>query len=150
MIIRPKHGCIATILLTGLGIVSCHSRIKADRVIRNGIIYDGSGGPAYKGDLAIGGDSILAVGDCSDYVGAVETDAGGKAVAPGFINMLSQAGRSLLEDGKGQSDTRQGITLEVMGEGGSAGPLNPEMKRHALEHFPSTKFDTSWTTLGGY
>lgn len=114
------------------------------------MIYDGSGKPPYKADVAIVSDTIVAIGDFAGYRATEIVDAEGLAVAPGFINVLSWAVRSLLEDGKGQSDTRQGVTLEVFGEGGSAGPLNPRMKQAALENFPSGKFDTGWTTLGNY
>jgi N-acyl-D-amino-acid deacylase len=128
----------------------CKNHPEADVIIRNGLVYDGSGNPPLKADVAISSDTIMAIGDLSEIDGSQEIDAKGLAVAPGFINMLSWAGRTLLEDGRGQSDTRQGITLEVFGEGGSAGPLNPKMKAEALEDFPSTKFDTNWTTLSQY
>ena len=101
-----------------------------DVVIRGGTIYDGSGGAPYVGDLLVNGDRIVAVGGpAAKARGRTEVDARGLAVAPGFINMLSWANETLIADGKGQSDVRQGVTLEVMGEGTSMGPLNDEMKR---------------------
>ncbi len=120
-----------------------------DLVIRNGMLYDGTGQAPVMGDLAISGDSIAALGRLSD-TGRVEIDARGLAVAPGFINMLSWANQSLIEDGRSQSDIRQGVTLEVMGEGESMGPLNAEMKKAMLEQQGDIKFDIPWTSLGQY
>lgn len=112
-----------------------------DTVIRDGLIYDGSGGPPYVGDIAIHNDTIVAVGKIGRTRGVREIDAKGLAVSPGFINMLSWADKTLLLDGRAVSDITQGITLEVMGEGWSPGPV----KRRPWEHG-----DSSWTTLGGY
>ncbi len=98
-------------------------------MIRGGTIYDGTGAPPIVGDLAIDDDRIAAIGNVGSARGAVEIDAAGLAVAPGFINMLSWADESLIVDGRGQSDIRQGVTLEVFGEGGSMGPLNDAMKK---------------------
>ena len=97
-------------------------------VIRGGTIYDGSGQPGFVGDVALDGERIVAVGP-GPLRGEREIDARGLAVAPGFINMLSWATESLIHDGRALSDIRQGVTLEVMGEGSSWGPLNDEMKR---------------------
>ncbi|HLE37060.1 MAG TPA: D-aminoacylase, partial [Candidatus Acidoferrales bacterium] len=122
-----------------------------DLIIRNGTIYDGSGKPPVRGDVAIQGDAIVAVGKLP--VGAkakTEIDADGLAVAPGFINMLSWATESLIYDGRSQSDIRQGVTLEVMGEGESMGPLNDQMKKIMVEQQADIKFDIKWTTLGEY
>src|SRR6266480_2941572 len=121
-----------------------------DRLIRNGTIYDGSGRAPFVGDVAISGDSIAAIGKLSDARGKTEIDAKGLAVAPGFINMLSWANESLLQDGRSQSDIRQGVTLEVMGEGESMGPLNDKMKEEMRESQGDIKFDVQWTTLGEY
>jgi N-acyl-D-amino-acid deacylase len=99
--------------------------------------------------VAVKGDRIVAVGQVPGR-GAREVDARGLAVAPGFINMLSWATESLIHDPKGQSDIRQGVTLEVMGEGWSMGPLNPEMKRKALARQTDIRFPIGWTTLGEY
>jgi N-acyl-D-amino-acid deacylase len=121
-----------------------------DVVIRGGTLYDGSGRPARVRDVAIVGDSIAAIGTLADARGRSEVDARGLAVAPGFINMLSWATESLIEDGRGLSDIRQGVTLEVFGEGESMGPLNPEMKRLSKEAQGDIKYDISWTTLNEY
>jgi hypothetical protein len=121
-----------------------------DLIVRDGTIYDGSGGAPYVGDVAIKGDRIVSVG--GDIAGSARTeiDARGLAVAPGFINMLSWANESLIEDGRGQSDIRQGVTLEVMGEGSSMGPLNPEMKRQLAERQNDIKYPVTWTSFAEY
>jgi N-acyl-D-amino-acid deacylase len=121
-----------------------------DLLIRNGVIYDGSGGEAYRGEVAISGNKIVAVGKSLPGSAKKVVDAKGLAVAPGFINMLSWATESLLVDGMGQSDLRQGITLEVMGEGWSMGPLSDEMKKLAVERQGDFKYPIEWTTLGDY
>jgi N-acyl-D-amino-acid deacylase len=119
-------------------------------LIRGGTIYDGSGGTPFAGDIAINGDKIVYVGPHAPGHAAKVVDATGKAVSPGFINMLSWANESLIADGRGLSDTMQGVTLEVMGEGDSMGPLNPQMKRLAVERESDVKYPIRWTTLGQY
>jgi N-acyl-D-amino-acid deacylase len=124
-----------------------------DVILRGGTLYDGSGGKPYVGDVALRGDRIARIakaGSLGDAKGKVELDAKGLAVAPGFINMLSWANESLIYDGRGQSDIRQGVTLEVMGEGGSMGPLNDAMKKEAVEQQGDIKYPINWTTLGEY
>lgn len=121
-----------------------------DLILRNGTIYDGSGGVPFVGDVAINNDAIAAVGKLGDAQGRKEIDATGLAVAPGFINMLSWATESLIEDGLSQSDIRQGVTLEVMGEGESMGPLTDQMKRDLLALQGDIKYPMPWTTLGEY
>jgi N-acyl-D-amino-acid deacylase len=121
-----------------------------DVVIRGGTIYDGSGRAPYVGDVALRSDRIAAVGRRIAGRGRQEVDARGLAVAPGFTNMLSWATESLIEDGRGQSDIRQGVTLEVMGEGWSMGPLNDEMRRLSLSRQSDIRYPISWTTLGQY
>jgi len=143
---------MATILVTAL--VSCSAEKPAaphyDVIIRNGLIVDGSGNAPVKGDLAISEEKIAAVGDLGDATAAKEIDAHGQAVAPGFVNMLSWAVDSLIQDGRSQSDIRQGVTLEVFGEGWSMGPLNDAMKKEALENQGDIKYPIEWTTLGEY
>ena len=124
-----------------------------DLVIRNGTVCDGSGGPAQVTDVAVRDDRIAAIGTLNpaEATGArVTLDVTGLAVAPGFINMLSWAGESLLADGRSQSDIRQGVTLEVMGEGTSMGPLNDLMKRELAAQQGDLKYDVTWTTLGQF
>ncbi len=121
-----------------------------DVVIRNGVIYDGSGSPPFRGDLAIDHDKIAAVGPLGSVRGRIEIDARGQAIAPGFINMLSWATTSLIVDGRSQADIRQGVTLEVFGEGWSMGPLNESMKKESREAQGDIKYEIEWTTLGEY
>ena len=122
-----------------------------DVVIRGGTIYDGSGGAPFVGDVLVNGDRIVAVGGpAAKARGRSEIDARGLAVAPGFINMLSWANVTMIADGRAQSDVRQGVTLEVMGEGESMGPLNAEMKRLVTERQGDIKYEVSWTSLGDY
>lgn len=120
-----------------------------DLIIRGGTIYDGSGKPPVVGDVAIKDDRIVAVGKI-DGTAKTEVAAKGMAVAPGFINMLSWATESLIADPKSQSDIRQGVTLEVMGEGSSMGPMNATMKRQETERQGDVKYPIEWTTLGDY
>src|SRR5688572_25748996 len=121
-----------------------------DLLLRNGTIYDGNGGAPYVGNVAINDDTIVAVGTLSDARGRKEIDAAGLAVAPGFINMLSWATESLLHDGRSQGDIRQGVTLEVMGEGESMGPLTDQMRQDILTQQADLKYPIKWKTLGGY
>jgi len=120
-----------------------------DLIVRGGAIYDGSGGAPVRGDVAIKGQRIICVGACEGQAAKV-VDATGKAVAPGFINMLSWSNQSLIQDGRGLSVLKQGVTLEVMGEGNSMGPLNPQMKREALQRQGDIKYPVNWTTLDEY
>ena len=101
-------------------------------------------------DIAIAKDTIAAIGDLKDASAELEIDLDGLAVSPGFINMLSWANVALLEDGRSQSDIRQGVTLEVMGEGRSMGPLNDIMKQEMLDNQVDIKFDINWSSLGEY
>jgi N-acyl-D-amino-acid deacylase len=119
-------------------------------LIRGGTIYDGSGEAGYPGDVAIKGDRLVYVGPHAPGRAARTLDASGKAVAPGFINMLSWANDDLIADGRGMSDTMQGVTLEVMGEGESMGPWNAEMKRLVVKRQGDIKYPVRWTTLGQY
>ena len=123
---------------------------RYDVILRHGLIYDGNGGAPFRGDIAISGDSIAGVGDLAEAKAAREIDVKGLAVAPGFVNMLSWANESLLHDGRSQSDIRQGVTLEIMGEGESMGPLNDAMKKDMVSQQADLKYDVAWTTLGQY
>ena len=123
-------------------------------VLTGGLIVDGSGAASYRGWLAMDGDRITGIGQgmppARVTAGATVADVKGQAISPGFVNMLSWATESLLIDGRAQSDLRQGITLEIMGEGSSMGPLNPEMKRLAALRQDDLKYPITWTTLGEY
>src|SRR6266545_7892769 len=121
-------------------------RAVHDVVVRGGTIYDGTGGAPFDSDVAIDGDHIVAIGAVPEP-GAIELDARGLAVAPGLINMLSWATTSLIADGRSQSDIRQGVTLEIFGEGWSLGPVNDAMRREQTEQQGDIKYDITWTTL---
>jgi N-acyl-D-amino-acid deacylase len=121
-----------------------------DILIKNGVIYDGSGGKPYKGEVAIKGDRIAYVGPHAPGKAATRTiDVHGQAVSPGFINMLAHPEESLMVDGRALSDLTQGVTLEVMGED-SMGPLTPSMRALALQRQGDIKYPVTWTTLGQY
>ncbi len=137
-----------TFLLLLLSTAAC-GRADYDVVIRGGTIYDGGGAPPFTGDLAIQGDSIAALGVVEGR-GTSEIDARGLAVAPGFINVLSWATASLIQDGRSQGDIRQGVTLEIFGEGWSMGPLTDTMRQESLARQGDIKYEIPWTTLGGY
>ena len=124
--------------------------VRYSVLIRGGTIYDGSGGMPYVGDVGLNGDRIVYVGTHAPGRASRVIDARGKAVSPGFINMLSWAVESLIADGRGMSDTYQGVTLEVFGEGDSMGPLTPEMKKKALQREGDIKYPIAWTTLAQY
>lgn len=145
-----KSLVLALVIPSALLLISACGKEEFDVVIRGGTLYDGSGSAPVVADLAIDGDRIAAVGDLSGHAGRAEIDASGLAVAPGFINMLSWANESLIQDGRSLSDIRQGVTLEVMGEGNSMGPLNETMRQEMVDRQSDIEFDVSWTTLGEY
>jgi N-acyl-D-amino-acid deacylase len=122
-----------------------------DLLIRNGVVYDGSGGDAQHVDVAVRNERIVALLPSGNpAMATLVIDAKGQAVAPGFINMLSWGNESLIADGRGMSDTKQGVTLEIFGEGWSMGPYNAKMKADALKQQGDIKFPIEWDTLGGY
>ncbi len=130
-----------------LGRASAADAEPCDILVRNGMVVDGTGNPWFNGDVAVRGDRIAAVGRSLSVKAKREIDAEGLAVAPGFIDQHSHSDMLLLEDGHAQSKIRQGVTLEVLGEGGSAGPakgkLPPKVVREGNRR-------SEWTTLGGY
>jgi N-acyl-D-amino-acid deacylase len=141
---------IGTIFLLILIFWGCSAPEKYDVLVKNGQIFDGSGSPSFVGDIGINADTIARIGNLINAGGKIEIDATGLAVAPGFINMLSWANESLIADGRSQSDIKQGVTLEVLGEGESMGPLNNRMKKDLKESQGDIKYDIEWTTLGEY
>ncbi|MBJ7498715.1 MAG: D-aminoacylase [Sphingopyxis sp.] len=149
---RPRRLTPSLLLLCSSMLVSAPLAAETptyDLIIRGGTIYDGSGKPPVVGDVAIRDDRIVAVGKVAGKAER-EVAAKGMAVAPGFINMLSWATESLIADPKSQSDIRQGVTLEVMGEGWSMGPMNATMKALETERQGDIKFPIEWTSLGDY
>jgi N-acyl-D-amino-acid deacylase len=121
-----------------------------DILLRGGTVYDGSGNPPRRADVAIKGDRIAAVGDLPKATAKTVVDANGLAVAPGFINMLSWSTDSLLLDGRGQSEIRQGVTTQIMGEGNSWGPVNAAIKKRMKSEQTDIKYDIEWTALSDY
>jgi len=128
-------------------VISCSAPDTYDIIIRNGKIVDGSGNTSFIGDVGLNADTIAAIGDLGNAKGVNEIDAKGLVVAPGFINMLSWSVASLIEDGRSQSDIKQGVTLEVFGEGWSMGPLTEKMKREEEAEQGDIKYKVEWTTL---
>ncbi|MGB5352109.1 MAG: D-aminoacylase [Woeseia sp.] len=153
---RQGRWLSAFVVVAFAWLASCSKQAPApaaadyDVIIRHGTIYDGSGNDPYFADVAISGDRIAAIGVLNDLTATLEIDATGKAVAPGFINMLSWAVESLIQDGRAMSDIHQGVTLEIMGEGSSMGPLNEAMRKEMQERQDDIRYDVSWTTLGEY
>ena len=144
-------GLLAMLLAGTAPVTASHA---APVVLSGGLIVDGSGATPYAGWLAMDGDRITGMGKGAPPApvtrGATVHDVKGQAIAPGFVNMLSWATESLIADGRAQSDIRQGVTLEIMGEGWSMGPLNPEMKRLNEQRQDDIKYPITWTTLGDY
>jgi N-acyl-D-amino-acid deacylase len=126
------------------------SLVKYDVVILGGTVFDGSGRPGITSDVAISNGRIVKIGKINAKLAQTVIDAKGKAVAPGFINMLSWANESLMVDGRAMSDIKQGVTLEVMGEGWSMGPFSPAMKTELIKAQSDFKYDINWATLGDY
>ncbi|HSR89748.1 MAG TPA: D-aminoacylase [Gemmatimonadales bacterium] len=121
-----------------------------DTILRHGTVYDGTGTAPVTADVAIKGDTVAAIGDLSKARGKIELDVTGLAVTPGFINMLSWSTETLIEDGKSQSEIRQGVTLEIMGEGESMGPWSDSLKAYNKANQGDIKYDIQWTTLREY
>jgi N-acyl-D-amino-acid deacylase len=150
---RRVHALLTAVFLACAG---CSSPPAAplppafDVIIRGGTVYDGAGTPGRRADIGIKGDRVTRIGDLSTESAQTTADAAGRAVAPGFINMLSWATESLLVDGRSQGDIRQGVTLEIFGEGSSMGPLNDAMKKRMVEEMGDIKYEITWTTLAEY
>ena len=121
-----------------------------DVIIKGGTVYDGTGAEGRVTDIAIRGDRIAGIGDLANATAKTTIDARGLAVAPGFINMLSWSTESLIQDGRSQSEIRQGVTTEIMGEGNSMGPLNDRMKARYVREQRDIKYDIKWNTLAEY
>jgi N-acyl-D-aspartate/D-glutamate deacylase len=127
-------------------LIACARRPQYDIVLRNGRVCDGTGAPCVPGGIAINGDTVAKVGDLADARGRTDLDVHGQVIAPGFINMMSgEAG--LFIDGRSQSDIRQGVTLEIFGEGESMGPLNDAMRAEYEKQEVDFHYDVTWHTL---
>src|SRR5213595_3177457 len=137
-----------TVIIGGGQIASADAPF--DIVIKGGTVYDGTGGEGHITDVAIRGDRIAGVGDLAKASAKKTIDARGLAVAPGFINMLSWSNESLIQDGRSQSEIRQGVTTEIMGEGESMGPLNDRMKARIVREQTDIKFEIKWNALAEY
>ena len=138
------------LLLLVLLLCHCSTEAEVDVLIQNGTLYDGTGAPPYQGTVALKDDKIFYVGPPKFFKAKKIINATDKAVSPGFINMLSWGVETLIEEGKSQSDIRQGVTLEVFGEGMSWGPLNEKLKAEMKKNQGDIKYDINWTTLGEY
>ncbi len=123
---------------------------RYDVIVQGGTLYDGGGGAARRADVGIRGDRVAAIGDLSKDEAGTRIDAGGLAVSPGFVNMLSWSTDTLIVDGRSQGEIRQGITTQIFGEGWSMGPLSPEMKAREQASQGEIKYEIAWTTLAGY
>ncbi|PYL92195.1 MAG: aminoacylase, partial [Verrucomicrobia bacterium] len=121
-----------------------------DLLIKGGTVYDGGGGEGRAVDVTVRGDRITGVGDFHNASAKKVIDARGLAVAPGFINMLSWSNESLIQDGRSQSEIRQGVTTEIMGEGESMGPVNDRVRQYMLKQQSDIKYDIKWNTLAEY
>ncbi|MEQ8712709.1 MAG: D-aminoacylase [Cyclobacteriaceae bacterium] len=129
---------------------ACAEQQSFDLVITGGTVYDGTGQPGIRADVGINADTIAFIGDLSSATAKETIDASGLAVAPGFINMLSWSVSSLIEDGRSMGDIKQGVTLEVFGEGWSMGPLSEKMRKEEMRNQGEIKYDITWITLGEY
>jgi N-acyl-D-amino-acid deacylase len=151
---KPRAIALTMSLLLGVGAavpsVAGKSTPTYDIIVRGGTVYDGTGAAGKRADVAIDDGKIVAIGNLSKAKATEIIQAKGKAVTPGFINMLSWATDSLIVDGRSQSDLRQGVTLEVMGEGWSMGPINEAMRKSQIADQGDIKFPIPWTTLGEY
>ncbi|MEP7321153.1 MAG: D-aminoacylase [Saprospiraceae bacterium] len=134
-------------------VISCDAPVTkthVDHLIVNALIYDGTGQPPIKGSVGWNADSIVYIGDGKNVEGKEVIDIAGKALTPGFVNMLSWAPESLIHDGRSMSEIKQGVTLEVFGEGTSMGPINESMRKEMISYMGEHPYDIGWTTLGEY
>ncbi|HHK42860.1 MAG TPA: D-aminoacylase, partial [Planctomycetaceae bacterium] len=141
---------LGVVLVAGGILLTPASASDYDVILRGGWVVDGTGAPRRKADVGIRGDTIVAIGDLSGAKADRVVDVESLVVTPGFINMLSWACESLIADGRGQSDLRQGVTLEVFGEGWSYGPLNERMKKELVHDQGDIRYPVTWTTLAEY
>src|SRR2546427_4172531 len=141
---------VFSVFLIGLLPVFGQEPPNFDVIIKGGTVYDGTGAEPRHVDVAARGDRIAGVGDFKSAKAKTVIDANGLAVAPGFINMLSWSTESLIEDGRSQSEIRQGVTTEILGEGESMGPVNDRVREHKIREQTDIKYDITWNTLAEY
>jgi N-acyl-D-amino-acid deacylase len=143
---------LASVIVPGVIAQQSSSPTPADFdvIIKGGTIYDGTGSDGRSVDVAIKGDRIVGIGDFKKAKATTMIDAAGLAVAPGFINMLSWSNESLIQDGRSQSEIRQGVTTEIMGEGESMGPVNDGVREHMLREQKDIHYEIKWNTLADY
>jgi N-acyl-D-amino-acid deacylase len=146
---RPHARLFCFLLLAALA-GSAGAAEHVDLLVRNGVIYDGSGGNPIRGDVAVKAGRVVATGALKDYTADKEVNANGLAVAPGFINTLSWSVESLIYDGRGMSEIKQGVTLEIFGEGNSMGPVNDRVREEMIKTQGDIRYDVTWKTLGEY
>ena len=145
----PRSRLLGLVLFAALaGGVQAAERV--DLIIRNGVIYDGTGKDPVRGDVAVKAGRVVASGKLQDYTADKEVNANGLAVAPGFINTLSWSVESLIYDGRGMSELKQGVTLEIFGEGNSMGPVNDRVREEMIKTQGDIHYDVTWKTLGEY
>jgi N-acyl-D-amino-acid deacylase len=145
----PRTRLLCFLLLAALA-GGVHAAERVDLIIRNGVIYDGSGRDPVRGDVAVKAGRVVATGKLPDYTADKEVNANGLAVAPGFINTLSWSVESLIYDGRGMSEIKQGVTLEIFGEGNSMGPVNDRVREEMIKTQGDIHYDVTWKTLGEY
>lgn len=145
----PRTRLVCFLLLAALA-GGANAAEHVDLLIRNGVIYDGSGGAPIRGDVAVKGGRVVVTGKLQDYSAEREVNANGLAVAPGFINTLSWSVESLIYDGRGMSEIKQGVTLEIFGEGNSMGPVNDRVREEMIKTQGDIHYDVTWKTLGEY
>ncbi|HKS58132.1 MAG TPA: D-aminoacylase [Steroidobacteraceae bacterium] len=145
----PRTRLLCFLVLAALA-GGVHAAERVDLIIRNGVIYDGSGRDPVRGDVAVKAGRVVATGKLQDYSADKEVNANGLAVAPGFINTLSWSVESLIYDGRGMSEIKQGVTLEIFGEGNSMGPVNDRVREEMVKTQGDIHYDVTWKTLGEY
>jgi len=140
------------LLLLAILIPSCQTSPEGpyDMIIQNAKIIDGTGNPWYQADLGIYRDRIMSIGKLNARLAKRVIDAGGKVVAPGFIDMLGQSETTILVDNRAMSKISQGITTEINGEGESAAPINDKILKEWKPSLDKRNITVDWTDFNGY